>query len=89
MDNNLDIDIKNADAMGISYGKYKALSYDPDAKVVRKRPMKRCAICGNEVIPPRLKYCSDECGKVHDYAVRREKYHSEIKQYDREEDVNG
>ena len=29
--NRLDEDIRAADAMGISYGKYIALSYDPDA----------------------------------------------------------
>ena len=42
----LDLDIRAADAMGISYGKYIALNYDPDAAVAipsttKKRRRKR------------------------------------------------
>lgn len=37
----LDLDIRAADAMGISYGKYKALTYDPSQTMALHKPKKR------------------------------------------------
>ena len=65
MENNLDNDIRNADALGLSYGQYKALYYDPSAPQVKvKKPAKSCPVCGKEVRPPKITVCSDECAKI-------------------------
>ena len=37
----LDLDIRAADALGISYGKYKAMTYDPDATMAPPEKKKR------------------------------------------------
>lgn len=62
MENNLEIDVKNAKALGLSYGQYKAQQYDPKVPT-RKRTKKevRCWECGGIVQLPRIKYCCDEC----------------------------
>ena len=62
MENNLEIDVKNARALGLSYGQYKALQYDsqtPTGKRGKKET--RCWECGGIVKLPRIKYCCDEC----------------------------
>jgi predicted nucleic acid-binding Zn ribbon protein len=65
MENNLENDVKRAKALGLSYGQYKALHYDPDAPLFEaKKPKNVCIRCGEEVIPPKLKFCSDECAKA-------------------------
>ena len=62
MENNLEIDVKNAKALGLSYGKYKALTFDPNAVPVKKEKTgKICPICGEIIKPPRFVVCSDEC----------------------------
>ena len=72
MENNLDIDVRNADALGLSYGQYKALHYDPQAtKGKKKKPVRKCPICGEEVTNPRRKYCTDACSKVSEKETRR------------------
>ena len=73
MENNLDIDVRNADALGLSYGQYKALHYDPNAPRVKreKKPLKICPVCGKGVYPPQLKFCSDECRREREKETRR------------------
>jgi hypothetical protein len=70
---NLDIDVRNADALGLSYGQYKALHYDPNANVTKrgKKSVKLCPVCGDEVTNPRRKCCSDACSKVRERETRR------------------
>ena len=79
MENNLDIDVRNADALGLSYGQYKALNYDPNAPRVKreKKPFKICPVCGGGVYPPQLKFCSDACRR------EREKETARVYQYKR------
>ena len=74
MENKLDIDVRNADALGLSYGQYKALNYDPNAPRVKReeKPFKICPVCGKGVYPPQLKFCSDECRRGHEKAKHRE-----------------
>ena len=74
MENNLEIDVKNAKALGLSYGQYKALYYDPSATLVRpKKPVKTCPVCGKEVRPPKITVCSDECAKIRNSERNRER----------------
>ena len=91
---NLDIDVKNAKALGLSYGQYKALHYDPHAPVVKKdkkKPLIICPICGKGVNPPRKKFCSDECRKVSDQEYKRKwaykRYH-ELQEKGGEQDAD-
>lgn len=71
MENNLEIDVKNAKELGLSYGYYKALNFDPNAVLIIKKAkdVKICPVCGEVVKPPQLKYCSKECMEL----VQREK----------------
>lgn len=93
MENNLDIDVRNADALGLSYGQYKALHYDPDAPRVKreKKPSKICPICGKGVYPPQLKFCSDACRREREKETRRvwayNRYH-ELRKKDGEQDAD-
>lgn len=59
----LDKDVKKAKELGLSYGQYKALSYNPNAVPVAKKKSKEknCPVCGKVVPKPRIKYCSEEC----------------------------
>jgi predicted nucleic acid-binding Zn ribbon protein len=70
---NLDIDVKNAKALGLSYGQYKALHYDPHAPVVKgkKKPFKICPVCGEGVYPPQIKFCSDVCRRKREKETKR------------------
>ena len=61
MENNLEIDVKRAKELGLSYGYYKAMQYDPNAGPVAKPEGIRCPVCGGLVTPPRSKYCSKDC----------------------------
>lgn len=62
MENNLEIDVKNAREAGLSYGQYKALQHEQvGASLRKKRKEIRCWQCGGIVKLPRIKYCSDEC----------------------------
>lgn len=84
MESNLDIDVKNAKALGLSYGQYKALFYDPEASPVKvKKPAKVCPVCGKEVRPPKITVCSDECAKIRNREAHRRRqyiaYHSKHK----------
>lgn len=36
MENNLEIDVKNAKELGLSYGYYKALTYNPDSTPIKQ-----------------------------------------------------
>lgn len=87
MENSLEIDVRNAKAMGLSYGKYKALFYDPNAAPVPVKKSKeiRCPVCGELVKPPQLKYCSKECMELRNKEISRqrshERYISKIKQF--------
>ncbi len=73
MENNLDNDVRNADALGLSYGYYKALTYNPDASRVKvKKPGKVCPVCGKEVRPPKITVCSKECAKIRNRELTRE-----------------
>ena len=88
MENKLDIDVRNADALGLSYGQYKALHYDPYGNPAKKQEHrvsdKICPVCGNYVFWPQRKYCSDECrNKAHDI-MKQERYYSKKKQYDKD-----
>lgn len=90
MENNLDIDVRNADALGLSYGQYKALHYVPTAPVVKKKEkksVKLCPVCGDEVTNPRRKCCSDACSKVREREARRswayKRYH-ELKEMEKD-----
>lgn len=74
MENNLEIDVKNAKALGLSYGKYKALTFDPNAVPAKKKEDgKICPVCGGIVKPPRFKVCSDECLEIRKKELRRVK----------------
>ena len=66
MENNLEIDVKNATERGLSYGQYKALRFDPNAAPVKKKVETgiTCPVCGGIVTPPRFRVCSDECAEV-------------------------
>lgn len=86
MENNLEIDVKNAKALGLSYGQYKALSFDPQAvPVEKKKDVKICPVCGGIVNPPRLKICSDECARARNNRSKRQRsrdhYYSQVKDY--------
>ena len=86
MASNLDIDVKNAKALGLSYGQYKALHCDPNAaptkKQKRRESTKICPMCGNFVFWPQRKYCSEECrNEAHS---TRERYDSEQTQRDKD-----
>ena len=73
MENNLDNDVRNADALGLSYGYYKALTYNPDASPIKvKKPGKVCPVCGKEVRPPQITVCSKECAKIRNGERNRE-----------------
>ena len=89
MENNLDNDVRNADALGLSYGYYKALMYNPDASRVKaKKPGKVCPVCGNEVRPPMITVCSKECAKIRqkEYNRIRMRYHrNESKKFKEDE----
>ena len=89
MENNLEIDVKNAKALGLSYGYYKALTYNPDARPVKvKKPDKVCPVCGNEVRPPMIRVCSKECAKIRqkEYNRIRMRYHrNESKKFKEDE----
>lgn len=63
MENNLEIDVKNAKALGLSYGKYKALGFIPNVVPAKKKEKsgKICPVCGEIIKPPRYVVCSDEC----------------------------
>ena len=74
MENNLEIDVKNANALGLSYGKYKALTFDPNAVPVKKeKGGKICPVCGGIVKPPRFVVCSDECAEIRNKQRRNAK----------------
>ena len=80
MENNLEIDVRNAKALGLSYGRYKALQYDPNApRVVKVTSDRVCPACGKELPNGRFKYCSDECRESYNLERRRsqsrERYH--------------
>ena len=83
MENNLEIDVKNAKALGLSYGYYKALFYDPNAAPIKKKKILICPVCGGIVLPPRTKFCSKECLKIRSKEENRirshERYHSKVK----------
>lgn len=88
MENNLDIDVKNAKALGLSYGQYKALHYDPYDSHTKKREQrvsdKVCPLCGNYVFWPQRKYCSDECRNEAQGIMKLERYYSKQKQHDKD-----
>ena len=74
MENNLEIDVKNANKLGLSYGYYKALYHDPNVvPIERPEYSKICPICGNIVKPPMIRLCSKECAQKRkaDYERRR------------------
>lgn len=82
---NLASDVKKARELGLSYGQYKALSYDPHAVPVVKKKSKEklCPICGKVVPKPRTKFCSEECMEAHAKELKRirsrERYLSKVK----------
>ena len=83
---NLDKDIKRAKELGLSYGRYKAMSYDPHAvPTIKKTNEKLCPICGKPVEKPRIKFCSDACTKISTRDRKRrqshERYLSKLKNY--------
>ena len=72
MPSKLDIDVKNAKALGLSYGYYKALHYDHEATPVKnKKKGKTCPVCGGIVEPPRLVVCSDQCADIRNKERKR------------------
>ena len=74
MENNLEIDVKNAKALGLSYGYYKAMLYDPSAPQLKiKKPVKVCPVCGKEVPPNRSKFDSDACAKSYTSESKRQR----------------
>ena len=78
MENNLDNDVRNADALGLSYGYYKALTYNHDASRVKvKKPGKVCPVCGKEVRPPQITVCSKECAKIRQREYNRARRHDD------------
>ena len=74
---NLASDVKKARELGLSYGQYKALSYDPHAVPVVKKKTKEklCPICGKVVPKPRIKFCSEECMEVNAKELKRRRSH--------------
>lgn len=80
---NIDIDVRNARALGLSYEQYKALSYDPNASPSKKKKEIICPVCGEIVKPPRTKFCSKECLLIRSKEINRlrshERYHSKVK----------
>ena len=74
MENNLEIDVRKAKELGLSYGQYKALTYNPNAVPVKKAETgKPCPVCGGIIKPPRFKFCSDECAEIRKDQLRRAK----------------
>lgn len=67
----LEYDLKRARELGLSYGQYKALNYDPDAVAV-KTDGKICPVCGKVVENKRRKYCSKACSAAKHAEQRRE-----------------
>lgn len=90
MENNLEIDVKNAKALGLSYGYYKALQYDPNAAPIKKTKERLCPVCGGVVKPPQLKYCSKECmerkNRENSRRAAFERYHREVSYLTKEGD---
>ena len=90
MESNLDIDIRNADALGLSYGQYMALRYNPNTIPIKRKKVTTCPVCGEVVKPPRTKFCSDECWRIRANEEKRirsyERYHSKIKKIKEEGD---
>ena len=74
---NLDKDVKKAKQLGLSYGRYKAIGYDPYAPPVfkKKKAEKLCPVCGKVVEKPRIKFCSEECMEAHGREVKRQQSH--------------
>ena len=70
-----------ADACCKRHGGFENCPYDQCLQL-GKRGHKICPICGGEVIPPRVKYCSDECLKVVEKARRRRYYLNRCKRND-------
>ena len=65
MPSKLDIDVRNAKALGLSYGYYKALYPNTEETSVKDMTnVKICPICGGIVKPPKIKVCSDECADI-------------------------
>lgn len=83
MADRIEIDVKNAAALGLSYGKYKALQYDPHEKITFKPGRKFCPVCGRAVTRSRAKFCSEACAaankKEYDRKYSKEHYFSEEK----------
>lgn len=83
MENNLEIDVKNAKELGLSYGYYKALTYNPDSTPIKKTKEIICPVCGGLVKPPRIKFCSKEClikqSKENKRLASHERYHGKVK----------
>lgn len=69
---NLTIDSIEAERRGVSYGKYKAMSYDPHKEAPKQEPApapktdktaRTCPVCGKTfyTVSHVKIYCSDEC----------------------------
>ncbi len=98
MENNLEIDVKNAKKLGLSYGYYKALHYHPEAtkpvdpKTTAQKASgdKTCPVCGEIVKPPRITYCCKECmyqrNNENKRLTSRERYLSKVKCFEKEGD---
>ena len=72
MENNLETNVRKAKELGLSYGQYKALTYDPNAVPAKKvETCKICPICGGIIKPPRFRVCSDECVEIRKHQLRR------------------
>lgn len=89
MDDRLETDVRNATALGLSYGKYKALQYDSRAKITYKPERKLCPVCGGVVTRSRAKFCSEACAVANKKEYNR-KYSNEhyIHKERRENDGN-
>ena len=76
MDSQLDIDVRKAKALGLSYGYYKAQQYDPsaDSAIQKKEAENLCPVCGRAIIPPRIKTCSIECARIRTRELHRQRY---------------
>lgn len=81
MADRIEIDVRNAAALGLSYGRYKALGYTPGAKSTCEPVKKYCPVCGGAVTRSRAKFCSEKCAAIHkkeyDRRYSREHYSQE------------
>ncbi len=88
MDDRLETDVRNATALGLSYGQYKALYPGSSAKVTCEPGKKLCPVCGKEVTRSRVKFCSEACATSNKMEYNRRYSKHYIRKERRESDGN-